>query len=591
MWLVGDQTDHFGNERFRDSKVPRNSEFAEQVRDEFVTVGGTLRSMSDRFYGSRWHGIAIGLLSTFAGLAMAELVVGLVRGAMSPVVPVGQEVIDVVPPAVKDWAIDWFGTADKAVLIIGTILSLAVIGSIVGNLAVKGNRNAAYAVTIVVGLIGVFAVWMRPAPDFGKMLPPVVGTLASLAVIWWLAPRDITADGAGRPVAIQTADDTPDPSRSDDGALAMPRRNFVQAASVVGLLSVMVGGIGRVLRDRFEVGDERAALELPEPVDTIAPPSPQAAAGSALQGSEVMDFGLDEVESFVVPNGDFYRIDTALVVPQVPKDTWRLRIHGMVDNEMELTFADLLARDQIERYITLSCVSNEVGGGLVGNAKFQGVLMKDILDEAGVQPGATQVVSRSIDGWNCGSPTAAIMDGRDAMFAVAMNGEPLPAEHGYPVRLVVPGLYGYVSATKWVTDIELTRWEDFDGYWIPRGWSKEGPVKTMARIDRPGNRKGYSPNGDGVIDIAGLAWAVHRGISRVEVSIDEGEWVECELAGVPSDDTWRQWRYRWTNFTQGDHEVRARAFDGAGVPQPAEPKAVAPDGAQGYHRVSFSVEG
>ncbi len=503
---------------------------------------------------------------------------------MSPVVPVGQEVIDVVPPAVKDWAIDWFGTADKAVLILGTILSLAVIGSIVGNLAVKGNRTAAYAVTIVVGVIGVFAVWMRPAPDFGKMLPPIVGTFASLVVIWWLSPRDIGPDGAI--ISGPSTDEAAEPQV--DGALAMPRRSFVQAASVVGLVSVMAGGLGRVLRDRFEVGDERAALQLPEPVDTIAPP-PTTAAGSATT-ADVMDFGIDEVESFVVPNSDFYRIDTALVVPQVPKDSWRLRIHGMVDNDMELTFADLLARDQVERYITLSCVSNEVGGGLVGNARFQGVLMKDVLDEAGVQPGATQVVSRSIDGWNCGSPTSAIMDGRDAMFAIAMNGEPLPAEHGYPVRLVVPGLYGYVSATKWVTEIELTRWEDFDGYWVPRGWSKEGPVKTMARIDRPGNRKGYTPNGDGVVDIAGLAWAVHRGISRVEVSIDDGDWLECELAGVPSDDTWRQWRYRWTDFTTGEHTVRARAFDGDGVPQPEEPKSVAPDGAQGYHRVRFEVD-
>ncbi|MDW3212970.1 MAG: molybdopterin-dependent oxidoreductase [Ilumatobacteraceae bacterium] len=528
--------------------------------------------MDQGLYGSRWHGIAIGLLSTFAGLAAAELIVGLVRGAVSPVVPVGQEVIDIVPPAVKDWAIDWFGTADKAVLIIGTLLSLAVIGSIVGNLAVKGNRSSAYAVTAVVGLIGVFAVTMRPAPDFGKMLPPIVGTLASIAVIWWLSPRDIAAQGVD--------DAPPDPSPT-----SVPRRNFLQGASTVGLLAVMVGGLGRVLRGRFEVGDERAALQLPEPTDTVAtPPQPVDGAG------DVTDFGIEGVESFVVPNDDFYRIDTALVVPQVPKDTWRLRIHGMVDNELELTFADLLEREQIERYITLSCVSNEVGGGLVGNALFQGVRMQDVLDEAGVQQGATQVVSRSIDGWTCGSPTSVIMDGRDAMLAIAMNGEPLPAEHGYPVRLVVPGLYGYVSATKWVTEIELTRWEDFDGYWVPRGWSKEGPVKTMARIDRPGSGRSYAPNGDEVIDIAGLAWAVHRGISRVEVSIDDGDWRECELAGVPSDDTWRQWRYRWTDFTPGEHTVRARAYDGEGVPQPEEPKSVAPDGAQGYHRVRFDVD-
>jgi DMSO/TMAO reductase YedYZ molybdopterin-dependent catalytic subunit len=533
--------------------------------------------MNQGLYGSRWHGIAIGLLSTFAGLAAAELVVGLVRGAVSPVVPVGQEVIDIVPPAVKDWAIDWFGTADKAVLIVGTLLSLAVIGSIVGNLALKGNRSAAYAVTAVVGLIGVFAVLMRPAADLGRMLPPIVGTAASLVVIWRLSPRDpstATADDAG-----DGGSDRADPHR------AMARRNFVLGASTVGLVAVMVGGLGRVLRRRFEVGEERAALELPPPDDT-------ATAVPLLDepGDAAADFGLEEVESFVVPNDDFYRIDTALVVPQVPKDSWRLRVHGMVDNELELTFADLLERDQIERYITLACVSNEVGGGLVGNARFQGVRMKDVLDEAGVQQGATQVVSRSIDGWTCGSPTSVIMDGRDAMLAIAMNGEPLPAEHGYPVRLVVPGLYGYVSATKWVTEIELTRWEDFDGYWVPRGWAKEGPVKTMARIDRPGSGRGYSANGEAVIDIAGLAWAVHRGISRVEVSIDDGDWRECELAGVPSDDTWRQWRYRWSDFAPGEHSVRARAYDGEGVPQPEEPEPVAPDGAQGYHRVEFDVE-
>ena len=527
-----------------------------------------------RLYGSRRHGVAIGLLSTFAGLAAAELVVGLVRGAASPVVPVGQEVIDAVPPAVKDWAIDWFGTADKAVLITGTLLSLAVIGSVVGTLAVRGSRNAAYAVTVVVGLIGVWAVTMRPTPTFGKLLPPLVGTLASLAVIWWLSPRDVAPDGE---VPVDGADDV-----GDD--VAVDRRAFVRGAGTVGLLSLGAGGIGRVLTQRFDVDDERAALDLPAADDTVAP-----VGGASDLTPPGTDFGLEGVESWVVPNGDFYRIDTALTVPQVPRESWRLRIHGMVAEEIELTFADLLAREQVERYITLSCVSNEVGGGLVGNALWQGVLLRPLLEEAGPDPAATQVVSRSVDGWNCGSPTSVVMDGRDAMLAIAMNGEPLPAEHGYPVRLVVPGLYGYVSATKWVTEIELTRWEDFDGYWVPRGWSKEGPVKTMARIDRPRQGRDASPSAEGAVDIAGLAWAVHRGISRVEVSIDDGEWRECELAGVPSDDTWRQWRYRWTDPTPGEHSVRARAHDGDGAVQPAEPARPAPDGAQGYHRVEFDV--
>ena len=267
---------------------------------------------------------------------------------------------------------------------------------------------------------------------------------------------------------------------------------------------------------------------MPAPSETAAPvvTVPSSGAPDVAGAGEATDFGIDGVTPWVVSNGDFYRIDTALAVPQVPKDSWSLHIHGMVDREITLTFADLLKRPTIERYVTLSCVSNEIGGDLVGNALFQGVRFKDVLDEAGVQPGATQVVSRSIDGWSCGSPTSVIMDGRDAMIAIATNGEPLPPEHGYPVRLVVPGLYGYVSATKWVTEIELARWEDFDGYWVPRGWSKEGPVKTMARIDRPRRKKSYTANADGVIDIAGLAWAVHRGISKVEVSIDGGESVK-----------------------------------------------------------------
>jgi DMSO/TMAO reductase YedYZ molybdopterin-dependent catalytic subunit len=532
--------------------------------------------MHRRLYGSRLHGVAIGLLSTFAGLAVAELVAGLWRGASSPVLPVGQEVIDAVPPGVKTWAIDWFGSSDKAVLIIGTVLSLAVIGSIVGILAIGGRFRAAVAVTIGVGAIGVWAVLSRPAPSFGKVLPPIIGTLASLATLWYLTPHP-------QPVT--------DPAQPDAEPEQTTRRGFVQNAATITVFGLVAVIVGRALRGRFSVDDERAQLEIPAADDTAAPaPVPASTnATPAAPNATPYDFGIDEVTPWLVPNADFYRIDTALSVPQIPRDSWGLRVHGMVERELQLTFADLLTRPMIERNITLSCVSNEVGGDLVGNALFQGVRLKDVLDEAGVLEGATQVVSRSIDGWNCGSPTSVIMDGRDALIAIAMNGEPLPPEHGYPVRLVVPGLYGYVSATKWVTEIELARWEDFDGYWVPRGWAKEGPVKTMARIDRPHGGGDYSTDTSGVIDIAGLAWAVHRGISRVEVSIDESEWLECELAGVPSDDTWRQWRYRWTTATTGDHNVRARAFDGDGVPQPEERTPVAPDGAQGYHRVGFSV--
>ena len=521
--------------------------------------------------------MGLGLAATLGGLAVGELVAGLFREAASPVVPVGQIVIDHVPASVRTWAIDTFGTADKAVLIVGSLLVLFGIGSVVGLLVQAGRHAAACALAGLTGVIGVWAVAERPAATFVKMLPAISGTLVTIGLLWWWArarPRADTAQG---------------------------RREFLVQASSVGLVALMLGSLGRFLRRRFAIDAERTEVVLPpadaargEPSGSTPPPAhpptsdvpvevlPADAAPDDLPGAVAgpTEFGIDDVTPFIVPSRDFYRIDTALVVPQVRRAEWQLRIHGMVDRELELTFDDLLARPQVQRQVTLSCVSNSVGGPLVGNALWQGVLLAPLLEECGLQPEATQVVSRSIDGWTCGSPTAAIMDGRDALVAIGMNGEALPAEHGYPVRLVVPGLYGYVSATKWVTEIELTRWEDFDAYWVPRGWSKEGPVKTMARIDR---------SADGLI--AGMAWAVHRGVSRVEVSIDEGEWRECELAGVPSDDTWRQWRYEWADATPGDHTVRARAYDGADAVQPEGPKREAPDGAEGYHRVGFTIPG
>ncbi len=514
--------------------------------------------MAGQLYGSRRHGAGVGLLAVFAGLCAGELVVGLVRGSSSPVVPVGQEVIDVVPAAVKDWAIDWFGTADKAVLIAGTVLILAMVGALAGVLAITGRRAAAYAVAAGVGAIGVAAALARPGADIGRVLPPIAGTAVSIVVLWRLTPHP-SGD----------ADDVDSVATVDPN-----RRRLARDALLVGALSLVAAGFGRLLARRFSVEGERASGELPEPDRAV--------------GDDVSswDFGLAGTTPFVVANDHFYRIDTALVVPQVPKDSWSLRIHGMVDRELTLTFAELAERELVERYITLACVSNPVGGDLVGNAKWLGTPLADLLREVGPHREATQVVSRSIDGWTCGTPTSAIMDGRDALLAIAMNDEPLPAEHGYPVRMVVPGLFGYVSATKWVTEIELVRWEDFDAYWVPRGWAKEGPVKTMARIDRP-TRGSEHPAG--TVDVAGVAWAVHRGISVVEVSIDEGEWRECELAGVPTDDTWRQWRYVWSDAAAGEHTIDVRAYDGEGVPQPARRSSPAPDGAQGYHRTRFQV--
>ncbi len=499
-------------------------------------------------------GPLLGLLTTGAGLAVAELIVGLFERTSSPVVPVGQVFIDWVPRPLKQWAIETFGTNDKVVLVLGALVVLLGVGIGVGVLAMRGARSAAVGLTCVTGVIGAWAVLTCPAPTLVKLLPTIVGTGVSIGVLWYLAPR---------PTVIAT---TADPQQPVAQPMGVDRRRFVGGAIGIGSVAVFAGGVGRLLQQRFEVNSERNLLSLP-PVDTPA---------SALPADAQLP--LDGLGPFVTPNADFYRIDTALVVPQVSKDSWRLKIDGMVDNPMELTFDDLLARPQIERYITLSCVSNPIGGDLVGNALWQGVLLRDILEEAGVQPEATQIVSRSIDDWTAGTPTEIVMDGRDAMLAIAMNAEPLPALHGYPVRMVVPGLYGYVSATKWVTHIELTRWEDYDAYWVQRGWSKNGPIKTMSRVDT--DRRGATPSD---VIVGGVAWAVHRGISRVEVRSDGGEWFEADLGGVPSSDTWVQWTVT-LDLEPGRHMIESRAFDGDGVPQTEETAPVAPNGAQGYPR-------
>jgi DMSO/TMAO reductase YedYZ molybdopterin-dependent catalytic subunit len=279
------------------------------------------------------------------------------------------------------------------------------------------------------------------------------------------------------------------------------------------------------------------------------------------------------------PVEDFYRIDTALTSPVVDADTWRLRISGMVEREVELTYDELMDLPQVEADITISCVSNEVGGDLVGTARWQGVRLADVLDLAGVDPAATQVIGRSVDGWTAGFPTEVAYDGRDALVAVGMQGVPLPIDHGFPARLVVPGLYGYVSATKWLAELELTTWEAADGYWIPRGWSKEGPIKVQSRIDVPASGADV-PRGE--VLVAGVAWAPHRGIRRVEVQVDDGPWREAELAEELSPDVWRQWRLRW-DAPAGEHRLRVRATDGDGTTQRGTPVPPAPDGAEGWH--------
>jgi DMSO/TMAO reductase YedYZ molybdopterin-dependent catalytic subunit len=301
------------------------------------------------------------------------------------------------------------------------------------------------------------------------------------------------------------------------------------------------------------------------------------------------DLGQTGLTPIVVPNDAFYRIDTALVAPSVDAASWSLRVHGMVDHEVTLRYADLLELPQIEQYVTIACVSNEVGGALVGNAKWTGVRLRDVLAMAGVQAGATQLVGRSVDGFTAGMPTAWVMDkAREPMIALRMNDQPLPRAHGFPARLIVPGLYGYVSATKWLSDLELTTLEAFDGFWVPLGWSKEAPVLTQSRIDTP--RPGASVPA-GRVPIAGVAWAMDRGVSKVEVSIDGGAWQPAQLSVPISNATWVQWLFAWDAAAAGfgTHSIAVRATDGTGAVQTSDVTPPAPNGARGHHTIQVSV--
>ncbi|GIH12161.1 sulfite oxidase [Rugosimonospora africana] len=496
----------------------------------------------------RWFGSLAGLASAAVALGVAEVVAVFAGARSAPLVAVGGVVVDSVPKPVKNFAVATFGTHDKAALLIGTTVLLALFAALIGALAV-GDLRLGLAGIGVFGIIGIAAAVTRPNSGPGYVFPSLLGAVAGGgAMILLLRQREIS----------------PDP---------YDRRRFLMESGGVLAGAAVVGFIGRQIANRQNVSKARAAVTLPTP----ASPAPAVPAGANVD--------TPGASSFVTSNDDFYRIDTALSVPQVDPATWTLRIHGRVRKPMTLTFADLLARPAIERYVTLTCVSNEVGGDLVGNALWLGVPLKDLLEEAGPMDGADQVVGRAVDGFTVGSPTAVLMDGRDAMLAFGMNGKPLPIEHGFPVRVVVPGLYGYVSATKWLSELELTSFADYSAYWVPRGWSQQAPIKTESRIDTP--RDGSAPR-RGQLTVAGVAWAQHRGISRVEVRIDNGAWQQATLGEVPSVDTWRMWSWTW-DATPGDHRIQVRATDNAGATQTQDSAPPDPDGATGWHTISVSV--
>lgn len=518
--------------------------------------------------GSRWRAALAGVLAAGSALAAGELVAGLVPRGRSPVVVVGDGVIDLVPGPVKDLAIALFGTADKVALIVGILALVAAFAAVVGIVALRHPRRGVAGIAAL-GLLGtVAAVANARGAPVAAAVPSLAAALVGVGALLVLVRplrRPTPAPAASAPAA---------PATARTGGI--DRRGFLRASgAVTGLAVVAVAG-GRWLQERASVAASRAALAL-RPPDVALPPTPPGAT-----------VDVPGMPPFVTPNADFYRIDTALQVPQIAADTWRMRVVGMVDRPLELSFADLLDRELVEVAVTIACVSNEVGGGLVGNARWLGVRLADVLEEAGVDPAADQVVGRSVDGFTAGFPVAAALDGRDALIAVGMNGEPLPVEHGFPARLVVPGLYGYVSATKWLESIELTTFDAFEGYWVPRGWAAEGPIKTQSRIDVPRPDGGPVPAGRAAV--AGVAWAPTRGISLVEVQVDDGPWQEARLGEVLTEDTWRQWVLEW-DATPGPHQIRVRATDGDGRTQPEERTRPAPDGAQGWHTLQVQVTG
>ncbi|MER7577129.1 molybdopterin-dependent oxidoreductase [Streptomyces sp. NPDC126514] len=518
-------------------------------------------------------GALSGLLAGFAALAVAELVAAGVRPQAGPVVAVGGAAIDRTPAAVKDWAIRNFGTNDKLILQLGILAVLAVFALALGVVALR-HRRAGAAGVLVFGAVGTAAALSRPdSKGFTDALPSLVGAVAGAVLLYVLI---------GRLLATRPGPDEASERPATGAVEGWDRRGFIVAATVAAAASAGAGALGRSLNASSgkQAVASRRGLVLPA-ADSPARAIPKGA-GVRVAG----------VSPFITPNTTFYRVDTALVVPKVVAGDWRLRIHGDgVRRPLTLSFDDLLRRELIERDITLTCVSNEVGGPYVGNARWIGVRLADLLAECGVAPPskggpADQLVARSVDGMTIGTPVEDVMDGRDAMLAVGMNGEPLPFEHGFPVRMLVPGLYGYVSACKWIKDIELTTFDAYDAYWVKRDWARRAPIKTQSRIDTP---KPFARPKAGTVMVAGVAWAQGRGIDKVEVRIDDGPWQATTLAAEDTQDTWRQWSLPW-QATKGGHTLTVRATDRTGEVQTAKRTGTVPDGASGRHSVVVTVE-
>ena len=539
-------------------------------------------------------GIAIGVAELLAGFGEW---IGLFNTPASPLSSLGQTFIQFTPEWLKEFAIRTFGENDKLALTGGMGITLVIVAVVIGIVG-RVSPRIAVGITAVLILITAGAIYTRTGATVLDLLPILLGGLAGIYFLVavfrrQLVPGVTDALETDQENDTHTAVTTPpftgstaeNPKAGSSGAahpMARPataasnaatRRQFFKIAGIGAVVAVAAGALAKWIPSTAEVAASRSNVALPTPSDV-----------QTIPGGTSLD--VPGISPFVTDNADFYRVDTAFVVPRVTTDIWELRIHGMVDNEITLSYADLTAMPSLERMVTLTCVSNEVGGDLAGNAMWQGVRIADVLKMAGPQAGADCVLSTSYDGFTVTTPIEALTDDRDALFAFGMNGEPLPVEHGFPVRMVVPGLYGYVSATKWVVDLNVSTFAEQTAYWTDRGWSAQAPIKTSSRIDVP---KSFEQVSKGTVAIAGMAWAQHRGIQGVQVQVDDGDWQDATLSGEVSADTWRQWVYRWDATETGQHTIRCRAIDGTGAVQIEQIQGVMPDGSTGWDSRSVTV--
>jgi DMSO/TMAO reductase YedYZ molybdopterin-dependent catalytic subunit len=574
-----------------------------------------------------------GLLAALVAMGVAQLLSGIAAPNASPIDAVGSVAINHTPLPVKVWATSTFGTNDKTVLLLGVFIVVLLYAMLVGVLAAR-RLAYGFAGLVVFAIIGIAAAVTRHGASAGYALPTVFGALVGAFALYRLieAAQAMTAARAARRAAArdglapivfgpsaaeldeEDSDDADAADRADpDDELRAPdlpagwhragetgdvarrpvqptpgrptplqpaagrpawaggstaaRRSFLVTAGVTVAAAAVGEAAGRNFATRKNVSAAQAKIRFPK----AALPAPPLPAG--------VNLPVPGISPFITPNGQFYRVDTALIVPQVDPTGWTLRIHGMVQREVTITFDQLLKRPLIEDYITLCCVSNPVDGDYIGNAKWLGASLAALIRQAGPLRGAEQLLCTSVDGFTSGVPLVTVLDGRDSLVAVAMNGTVLPTEHGFPARLVVPGLYGYVSACKWVVDIEVTTWAGAQAYWVPLGWSQQAPIKTESRIDVPASGQQVKA---GKTPVAGVAWAQHKGIEAVEVRVDSGPWHEATLAKVPDVDTWVQWVWEWDATGVGPHTIEARATDKTGYTQTSVQEPEAPNGASGY---------